>query len=70
MRNRTVKTRIKGLIKKIGLLGKDTDATTAADVLNTAQSIIDKASKKGVLHPRTAARKISRLTKSVNRSIS
>jgi small subunit ribosomal protein S20 len=69
MRNRTVKTRIKGLIKKIGLLGKDTDATTAADVLNTAQSIIDKASKKGVLHPRTAARKISRLTKSVNRSI-
>ncbi len=70
MRNRTVKTRIKGLIKKIGLLGKDTDATTAADVLNTAQSIIDKASKKGVLHPRTAARKISRLTKSGNRSIS
>jgi small subunit ribosomal protein S20 len=68
MRNRTVKTRIKGLIKKIGLLGKDTDATTAADVLNTAQSIIDKASKKGVLHPRTAARKISRLTKSVNRT--
>jgi small subunit ribosomal protein S20 len=69
MRNRTVKTRIKGLVKKIGLLGNDTDAATAADELNTAKSIIDKAAKKGVLHPRTAARKISRLTKSVNRTI-
>jgi len=69
MRNRTVKTRIKGLVKKIGLLGNDTDAATAAAELNTAQSTIDKASKKGVLHPRTAARKISRLTKSVNRTI-
>ncbi len=69
MRNRTLKTRIKGLVKKIGLLGNDTDAATAAAELNTAQSVIDKASKKGVLHPRTAARKISRLTKSVNRTI-
>ncbi len=69
MRNRTVKTRIKGLVKKIGLLGNDTDAATAAAELNTAQSTIDKAAKKGVLHPRTAARKISRLTKSVNRTI-
>jgi small subunit ribosomal protein S20 len=69
MRNRMVKTRIKGLVKKIGLLGKDTDAATAADELNTAKSIIDQAAKKGVLHPRTAARKISRLTKSVNRVI-
>jgi small subunit ribosomal protein S20 len=68
MRNRTVKTRIKGIVKKIGLLGQDTDASTAAAELNTAQSVIDKASKKGVLHPRTAARKISRLTKSINRT--
>ena len=67
MRNRAVKTRIKGIVKQIGLLGKDGDASTAADELNLAQSVIDKAAKKGVLHPRTAARKISRLTKNVNR---
>jgi len=69
MRNRTVKTRIKGIVKKIGLLGKDSDASTVADELNIAKSAIDKAAKKGVIHPRTAARKISRLSKRVNRSI-
>jgi len=68
MRNRTVKTRIKGIVKKIGLLGADSDANTSADELNKAKSIIDKAAKKGVIHPRTAARKISRLSKSVNRT--
>lgn len=68
LRNRAVKTRIKGVVKQISLFGKDSDdAGTIADELNTAKSIIDKAAKKGVLHPRTAARKISRLSKRVNR---
>jgi len=67
-RNRTVKTRIKGVVKQISLLGKDSDADTVANELNTAKSIIDKAAKKGVIHPRTAARKISRLSKKVNRT--
>lgn len=69
LRNRTVKTRIKGVVKKIGLLGSDSDVATAAGELNTAKSIIDKAAKKGVIHPRTAARKISRLAKRVNRTV-
>jgi small subunit ribosomal protein S20 len=34
--------------------------------IRTVQSAIDKASKKGVIHKRTAARKISRLTKLAN----
>jgi small subunit ribosomal protein S20 len=34
--------------------------------LNTAKSVIDKASKNGVIHKRTASRKISRLSKLVN----
>jgi small subunit ribosomal protein S20 len=38
----------------------------AKAALNAAQSVIDKASKKGVIHKRTAARKISRLTKLAN----
>jgi len=63
-----VKTRIKGVVKKISLLGKESDAGTVAGELNTAKSIIDKAAKKGVIHPRTAARKISRLSKRVNRN--
>jgi small subunit ribosomal protein S20 len=34
--------------------------------INAAQSAIDKASKKNVIHKRTAARKISRLAKLAN----
>ncbi len=68
LRNRSVKTRIKGVVKQIDLFAQDNAATgTVADELNTAKSVIDKAAKKGVIHPRTAARKISRLSKRVNR---
>jgi small subunit ribosomal protein S20 len=34
--------------------------------LDTAKSIIDKAAKKGVIHKKTASRKISRLSKNIN----
>jgi len=67
LRNRAVKSRIKGVVKKIALLTPASDAETAAAELNAAKSVIDKASKKGVLHHRTAARKISRLTKRATR---
>jgi len=63
LRNRTVKTRIKNVVKKIALLSPASGAETAATDLIAAQSVIDKAAKKGVIHHRTAARKISRLTK-------
>lgn len=67
-RNRGVKTRVKGIIKEVNVaaLGEDQEATTAK--LKSAQSLIDKAAKKGVLHRRTAARKISRLTKTARRA--
>jgi small subunit ribosomal protein S20 len=39
----------------------------AAEKLHTAQSVIDRAAKKGAIHKRTAARKISRLSRLVNR---
>ena len=67
-RNRGVKTRVKGIIKEVNAaaLGEDQEATTAK--LKSAQSLIDKAAKKGVLHRRTAARKISRLNKATRRT--
>lgn len=34
--------------------------------MNAAQALIDKAVKKGVIHKKTAARKVSRLSKLVN----
>ena len=67
LRNRTVKTRIKNVVKKIALLTPASGAEITAADLNAAKSVIDKASKKGVIHHRTAARKISRLTKRATR---
>ena len=59
LRNKAVKTRVKNVTKDV----LAATAETAADDLKAAQSAIDKAAKKGVIHGRTAARKISRLTK-------
>jgi small subunit ribosomal protein S20 len=63
LRNRAVKTRMKGVIKKLDLLIKEGDANATSEELKTVQSVIDTAAKKGVVHSKTAARKISRLTR-------
>ncbi len=40
----------------------------AADLLKAAIKVIDKAASKGVIDKKAASRKISRLTKSLNRA--
>ncbi|MCK9230631.1 MAG: 30S ribosomal protein S20 [Syntrophales bacterium] len=57
-----VKTRIKSLIAAIE--AKDSDG--AGEKLLTATKAIDKAVGKGIIHKKTASRKISRLTRKVN----
>ena len=66
LRNKSTKTRIKSILKDVRSSAGETSAGEMKIQLNAAQSIIDKASKKGVIHKRTAARKISRLTKLAN----
>ncbi|MBN1931944.1 MAG: 30S ribosomal protein S20 [Desulfobacterales bacterium] len=66
MRNKSVKTRVKNIVKDIRLAMSGSENNEAESKLNTAKSIIDKAAKKGVIHKRTAARKVSRLSKIVN----
>ena len=67
LRNRVVKTRVKNVIKAaIGAAAENTE--DACLHLQAAQSIIAKAAKKGVVHRRAAARKISRLARRVNAS--
>ncbi len=68
MRNRVVKTQVKTAFKKLSQVQKTGDTEAIDRELTRAQSIIDKAAKKGVIHRRTAARKKSRLARSVNRS--
>jgi small subunit ribosomal protein S20 len=67
LRNKTVKSRVKNAVKDMrAVLAGSADEKITMD-LNTAKSIIDNASKKGVIHVNTAARKISRLTKLNNK---
>ena len=64
-RNRTVKTRIKNVVKSVRAAIK-ADDQAAATQLSTATSSLDKAATKGVIHWKKAARKISRLAKALN----
>jgi len=64
-RNKAVQTRVKNVVKNVALAMAE-NAEDADQRLNTAKSVIDKAAKKGVLHKRTAARKVSRLAKKIN----
>ena len=66
LRNKSNKTKVKGLIKDVRLAVDENAAESAAEKLNSVKSAIDKAAKKGVIHKRTAARRVSRLTKLVN----
>jgi small subunit ribosomal protein S20 len=66
LRNKAVKTRVKSIVKEVRFSVEESSNGDVMAKLISAQTLIDKASKKGVLHKRTAARKISRLSKLVN----
>ncbi len=61
-RNKSVKSDLKTAVKK----AQTAEGDAADDAYRAAQQKIDKAAAKGVLHPKTAARKKSRLSKSVS----
>jgi small subunit ribosomal protein S20 len=64
-RNRSNRTRVKNVVKDVRLAAKG-GTENIQERLDVAQSVIDKAAKKGAIHKRTAARKVSRLTRLVN----
>ena len=66
LRNKAVKTRVKSIVKDVRISVEESSNGDMAAKLAAAQTLIDKASKKGVIHRKTAARKISRLSKLVN----
>jgi small subunit ribosomal protein S20 len=60
-RNRTRKTEIQDLLKTLATTAK----TEVPKIARTIQSKIDRAARKGTLHWKTAARKVSRLAQKV-----
>jgi len=66
MRNKSVKTRLKSIVKDVRLSVSENSKEAALKELDMAKSNIDRAAQKGVIHKKTASRKISRLSKLVN----
>ncbi|MDQ1269786.1 MAG: small subunit ribosomal protein [Thermodesulfobacteriota bacterium] len=64
MRNKSVKTSLKTLEKKLRA-AKEAGENTE-ELMKKTQSAIHKAAKKGIVHKKTASRKISRLFKFAN----
>jgi small subunit ribosomal protein S20 len=66
VRNQARKTRVKNVVRDVRQAVAQKNLESAEAALKTAVPIIAQVAGKGTLHWRTAARKISRLTKQVN----
>lgn len=67
LRNKMVKSKVKTLTKKVEAAVAAADKAAATAALKNAIVAIDKAAAKGIFHKNTAARKVSRLAKAVNK---
>lgn len=66
-RNRMMKTRVKNATKALHTAIAANDNEAVANALKNVTSILDKAASKKIVHWRTAARKISRLSVASNK---
>ena len=66
-RNKSIRSSVKTAIKKVYAANESNDTEAAKAALVEATSISDKAETKGVYHKNNASRKISRLSKAVNK---
>ena len=66
--NQLHRSRARTQVKQTRLLIEDGELVEAQAMLSQAASALDKAAKKGALHPNTAARRKSRLMKALNRA--
>ena len=66
VKNRSVKTRLKTLSKKVSEEVASKSVEGASGALKEAISAIDKAGRKGIIHRNTASRRVSGLSRMVN----
>ena len=66
-RNRANRTKVKSAVKKIDAAIEVESVEQAQEALVAAVPIIERAAVKGAFHKKTASRKISRLTRKVNK---
>ena len=65
-RNKATRSKVKTVVKKVDAAIAAGDKAAAQAALLVAISELEKAATKGVYHPNTTSRKVSRLTKAVN----
>ena len=66
LRNRGYKTRAKGAVKEVRSAIADNTPEQAQEKLVSAVSILQRTASKGVIHRKTASRKIARLSRQVH----
>ena len=66
-RNKAIKSGVKTAIKKVYAAVDANDQAAAKEALVNATSAMDKACAKGVYHKNTVARKVSRMSATVNK---
>lgn len=67
MRNMASKSRAKTAVKAVNTSVSENNQPQAAEALKKAVSMLQKIADKGVIHKKKASRKISRLTRKVNK---
>ncbi len=66
VRNKATRSRLRTEAKGVEAAAASGDAETAASRLKGTARQLDKAASKGSIHPRTAARRKSKLARAVN----
>jgi small subunit ribosomal protein S20 len=66
LRNKIIRSQLKTSIKSYTAAIESKDKAAAQEAAKAASSTISKTASKGVIHKKTASRKISRLAKKVN----
>lgn len=65
--NKSRRSRVHSAVRRVEEAVKSGDKSAAANALKAAEPEIMRAAGKGVLHTRTASRKVSRLTNAVKK---
>ncbi len=65
--NKSVRSALKTIAKKVELAAAEKKADAAKEALVKAMKAYDKAASQGIMHKSTASRKISRLSMAVNK---
>jgi small subunit ribosomal protein S20 len=68
LRNKTVSSKMRTLVKRVMTAAEAGDKATAEGTLALAIQAVDKAAKTNVIHKNAAARKVSQLTRAVQKA--